>query len=177
MIGHKRAAVQLNNHLTIPNKDFILEYKIQQGHEPTAALFSTRKDDADYFLLMAVPQLDVSPNTHIRKEMIFVIDVSGSMTGTSIVQARRGLIEALDRLSSDDRFNIIAFNDRFSFLSASAIPATEENVAAGQYFANSLSADGGTMAYPALQFALTGSPGQSMMRMIIFLTEEWKDKT
>ena len=81
---------------------------IKKGHEPKAALFTDSNLDDDYFMLMAVPPLTSTEKIDIPKEVIFVVDVSGSMQGTSIAQAKNSLHYSISRLDSDDSFNIIA---------------------------------------------------------------------
>ena len=67
--------IKLKNLNSIPNRDFVLQYSIKQGTEPKAALFTAKKNNEDYFMLMALPPVELKED-HLPKEMIFVIDVS-----------------------------------------------------------------------------------------------------
>ena len=163
--------IDLKQKRVIPNKDFVLEYRIESGKEPKAALFTATKDDENYFMLMAVPPVKLEKDLTIQKEMIFVIDISGSMDGESIVQARAGLINALKRLNPGDTFNIIAFNDKYDSMDRFPIEATGDNVLKGVRFVKRLKANGGTMAQPALRHALLMNSQQNRVKMIVFLTD------
>jgi Ca-activated chloride channel family protein len=158
--GHE---INLKKNVVIPNRDFVLEYGIKTGREPRAALFTSRKGDEDYFMLMAVPPVEMDEESSVRQEMIFVIDISGSMSGSSIGQAKSSLIRALNQLRPEDYFNIIAFNNRHY--------ASGENVTGGIEYVSALKADGGTEAQPALQHALTMFHQPDTMKMIIFITD------
>ena len=86
--------INLKNSENIPNKDFTLNYSIKKGDEPKAALFTHRDNNNDYFLLMAVPPVTSVSKSEILKEVFFVVDVSGSMDGTSIdIQKENGNYE------------------------------------------------------------------------------------
>ena len=88
--------VNLNKNKVLPNKDFVLEYSIKKGKEPKAALFVDSNNGENYFMLMAVPpDENFNDINNMPKDMIFIIDVSGSMSGTSIEQAKSSLIESL----------------------------------------------------------------------------------
>ncbi|MDH5638045.1 MAG: VIT domain-containing protein, partial [Nitrospinota bacterium] len=90
--------------------DFSLEWK-PAVNAPAAAVFSEKTDKATYSLLTLTPPMTL-PDTTVPREVIFVLDISGSMAGESIKQARRALLMALDRLKETDTFNVIAFDNR-----------------------------------------------------------------
>lgn len=163
--------VELKKKNVIPNKDFILEYHIASGKEPKAALFTAEKDDDTYFMLMAVPPVDVRSDESINKEIIFVIDISGSMSGTSINQAKAGLINALHLLSHDDYFNIIAFNHTYETFSPFPVQASAAGIMSGTNYVDGLTAGGGTEALPALEHAMGMARQPDALQMIIFLTD------
>lgn len=163
--------VQLKQKRTIPNKDFILEYRIQSRDESEAALFAAQQGNDHYFMLMAMPPVNVKKDRSLKKEVVFVLDVSGSMEGTSIVQAKGGLINALRQLAPGDYFNIIAFNNAYDVFAPSSVRASSVNVMNGTNYVTGLEADGGTEAGPALQHALTLPRQPDAIKMIIFLTD------
>ncbi len=155
----------------IPNKDFVLEYGIKAGKEPKAALFTAKKGDEDYFMLMAVPPIEMDKRHALKQEMIFVIDISGSMEGYSIKQAKAALIKALSHLGPKDYFNIIAFESSYDSMESSPIQATRHNLKKGLKYVLNLQAHGGTEAQPALRHALTMSHEPDTMKMIVFITD------
>src|SRR5258705_12962139 len=100
-------------------------------------------------MLTAFPP-SVHSGERMPVEMLYMIDVSGSMDGTSIEQARGALLQALDRLRSSDRFGILAFSSGYREFDREPLPATPENVAAAHRYVQRLEAGGGTEMLPAL---------------------------
>lgn len=153
------------------NRDFELHWRTPPGREPTAALFTETVGGEHYALLMLLPpqlgeNLDPAP-----REIIYVVDTSGSMGGTSIVQARASLLLALRRLRPQDRFNVIEFNSVANPLYREAQVATPERVAQAQRFVAGLQATGGTEMLPALQLALHTPPDEAFLRQVVFITD------
>lgn len=91
------------------------------------------------------------------REVVFVIDNSGSMGGTSIEQARASLDYALSRLEPSDRFNVIRFDNTITKFFSDSVMATAENIASARRFVTGLEAAGGTEMLPPLQAALDDS--------------------
>ena len=163
--------VNLKNDKNIPNKDFSLSYKIKKGHEPKAALFTDTNHDENYFMLLAVPPLTSNDKIDIPKEVIFVVDVSGSMQGTSIKQAKNSLHYSIERLNNDDSFNIIAYSDHFFSMKKFPIEMNESNIDSAKEFINSLHAGGGTRAMGPLKEAMLMNTDTNKLKMIIFITD------
>jgi len=161
------------------DRDFVLNWQPNLSDQPQAALFSEIRDEADYALLMFMPPHPGGVGTaKLGRELVFVIDTSGSMGGASIRQARSALHLAVKRLVPTDSFNIIQFNSTTSQLFSSAVPANQINLNLAQQYITSLVAGGGTEMLPALKAALPGSeytrsnPSVSdKLRQIVFLTD------
>jgi Ca-activated chloride channel family protein len=170
--GDGRQHITLADGATIPNKDFILEVQQAPSAQPKTALFLSpdRESGETNFLLAAFPPT-VAPTEQGPVEMLYLIDVSGSMAGTSITQARGALLEALDRLRPNDRFGILAFNHLYYEFSAAPLIASAENVAAARQFVGNLEAGGGTEMLPALQHVMQKSQLPGYLRHIILLTD------
>jgi hypothetical protein len=113
-LGDGRQHVELVGGTTLPNKDFVLEIRQAESTETKTALFLSSGGDSGetHFLLTAFPPT-VRPSERMPVEMLYMIDVSGSMQGTSIEQARAALLQALDRLRPNDRFGILEFNNGY----------------------------------------------------------------
>ena len=158
---------------TVPaDRDFELTWAPEPGRAPRAALFTQQHGADSYALLMMMPpEIRWAKQSALVKEMVFVIDTSGSMAGTSIRQAREALLLGLDRLKPDDRFNIIAFNSTTSALAPAAMAATPENLRRARSFVSRLKANGGTEMAGALRQALDGSDEYSLVRQVVFLTD------
>ncbi len=173
--GAAGATLTLQEGEVAANKDFELTWKPVRGQAPQAALFRETVNGEDYLLAMVVPPLAKSASDMpVRpREVIFVIDNSGSMAGPSIRQAKESLILALDRLSPGDTFNIVRFDDTMELKFPQVVPASPQNVGYAKRFVNDLSADGGTEMLPALKAALLDTtPGdETRVRQVIFLTD------
>ena len=154
------------------NRDFELAWRPAPGHEPRAVAFRETYDGHEYLLLSVLPPgLDSLGQQQLPRDVVFILDVSGSMSGTSIEQARSSLIHALSRLGPQERFNIIWFNDRSERLYPRAVPASDDNVRHAGSVIATLEANGGTVMRPALALALSEQPEPSRIRQIVFLTD------
>ncbi len=164
--------IQLANQTTPANLDFELTWRPQTTHEPQAALFTQDKDNDRYALLMLMPpEVDWSKQQTLAKEMIYVIDTSGSMSGESMQQAKQALLLGLSQLKSEDWFNIIQFNSYTEAFSEQALPARENNIERAKSYVHSLHADGGTEIAAALNTALSNVSKSERIRQVIFLTD------
>lgn len=159
---------------TVPaDRDFELTWRPAVGAAPAAGLFSETVDGKRYLLVMVMPP-DVeaeTPTTTSARELIFVVDTSGSMAGESIRQAKAALQAALDRLQPGDSFNIIQFNSQTSALFGSAQPVDAGSLRSARAYVASLKGNGGTVMAPALQLALAGSRETGQLRQIVFMTD------
>jgi Ca-activated chloride channel family protein len=157
---------------TLPNRDFVLEVEQAGSMKPKAALFLSPGDDTGetQFLLAAYPPT-VQSKERVPVEMMYMIDVSGSMMGMSIEQARGALLQALDRLKPKDRFGILAFSSGFEEFSPVTLIATAENVASARQYVRGLHAGGGTEMLPALEHLMQKPRIPGTVRHIILLTD------
>ena len=173
---NKKYKINLKRSDYIPNKDFVLEYNVKKGKDPKAALFvNTVKDnenkDENYFMLMVVPPYEQNNDINIDKEIIFVVDVSGSMSGTSIEQAKESLKYSISKLKNGDAFNIIAYSNTFFSLSKDPILFNEDSLSLAKNFISKLKASGGTEAGPPLLHAMHMNSDNSRVKMIVFITD------
>lgn len=154
-------------------RDFELTWRPLASTAPKAALFSEAFEGRNYLLAMINPPVIDAPKAVKPREVVFVIDNSGSMSGQSMRQAKAGLLYALERLTPADTFNVIRFDDTMDQLFTTAIPANAGNVALAKNFVNRLEADGGTEMLPALRAALVdANPDDSTrLRQVVFLTD------
>jgi len=153
-------------------RDFVLEWRPRADRAPTAAFFTEHTEAGDYGLLMVMPP-DAAFEQQARppREIIFIVDTSGSMGGASIRQAREALILALQQLQPDDRFNLIQFNDQARSLFPQPISADSGHIRQALAWTNGLQANGGTNMAPALSqaFAMRNSGGH--LQQVIFITD------
>jgi Ca-activated chloride channel family protein len=170
-------SISLVNAVSEMDRDFVLNWQPVTGSSPQAALFTEKVGDEYFGLLMVVPPSGQRTGGGLPREIIFVVDTSGSMGGVSIEQARASVAHALDQLRPQDRFNIIEFNSQHRALFRNAMPATRHHVQRAQEFVRLLDASGGTEMASALRAALapTGAVDelqeQSVLRQVIFITD------
>ncbi|MDY6815902.1 MAG: marine proteobacterial sortase target protein [Pseudomonadota bacterium] len=156
------------------NRDFVLRWRPVRGREPVAAVFHEQFDGEDYLMTMIVP--GATPDRVLPRDLVFVIDTSGSMAGESIRQARQALGRGLDTLSAEDRFNVIQFNSQPHALFMAPVPADGNNLARARRYVSRLQAEGGTEMSSALSLALNGSAGgatddAARIRQVVFITD------
>jgi Ca-activated chloride channel homolog len=158
---------------TVPaDRDFELVWQPHAEATPIATLFTERKGAETFAVLMVTPPTSAAlDGLRLPREVIFVIDNSGSMHGASIDQAKAALKLALERLRPDDTFNVIRFNHTTDAVFPAAQAATQQNLAAANRYVGRLLADGGTEMLPALQQALDGHEHPGRLRQVIFLTD------
>jgi Ca-activated chloride channel family protein len=155
------------------DRDFELDWRSASA-DPTIGLFREHQDDGDYVMATIVPPADTGRLIVPPREMVFVIDNSGSMGGASMDEAKASLVHALTTLRPQDRFNVIRFDDTMTQLFEHSVPATPDQVATATRFAKGLTANGGTEMLPALKAALAdaaASASPAMVRQVIFMTD------
>jgi Ca-activated chloride channel homolog len=162
--------IEMDDAFEPASRDFELVWRPAQSSHLQTAAFSQHLGGLDHALLMMVPPPSFrSHNT--PREVILVIDTSGSMQGQAIVQAREALVFALDRLSSGDRFNVIEFNHRTRALFDAPAAASRANIQRARRFIDRLEAGGGTVMGPSLAMAMGGEISAGYLRQIVFATD------
>jgi Ca-activated chloride channel family protein len=165
--------IKLADGAVAADRDFELTWKPAESAVPSVGLFREHVGDGDYLLAFVTPPVVAATEERRPREIVFVIDNSGSMGGTSIVQAKASLIYALSRLQASDRFNVIRFDDTMDVLFSDTVSADAEHVAQAKAFVSALAARGGTEMVPPMKAALTDRRGAdaSFVRQVIFLTD------
>ncbi|MFC3092912.1 marine proteobacterial sortase target protein [Alteromonas sediminis] len=154
------------------NADFTLSWQPQDNQHPIAAHFVQKTEQGQYGMIMLMPPTAENRVSAIAKEMIFVVDTSGSMHGESILQAKQALTFAVNKLSSNDTFNIIQFNAHARALWSESQQNSAANRREANTFIASLTADGGSEIRSALELALGRQHENSeRLRQVIFITD------
>ena len=158
------------------DRDFVLEWRPKLGAAPEAAVFAEERDGETYLTVLVVPpnpeaEAESESVPGIPRDLIFVIDTSGSMHGPSIAQAAKALEHALARLGPGDRFNVIRFASATDSLFQDVQPASPRNLRAAMAYLRALRAEGGTNMLPALLRALGGRVDPDRLRQVVFLTD------
>jgi Ca-activated chloride channel family protein len=165
-------SIRLAQSSTWANRDYELSWTLVPGLAPHASVYLEPGDGGTaHALLMLLPPALSGSETRLPREVVFIIDTSGSMEGDSIVQARAALALALARLKPEERFNVIEFNSRATALFPEAQPATQATVDRAVRWVEQLRANGGTEMAPALSLALDGREDPARLRQIVFLTD------
>lgn len=152
----------------IPDSDFELFWSVSPGDVGASVVsYFDPSRDQGYFLLLAAPGIEQSTDI-VAKDVIVVLDTSGSMEGEKIEQAREALLYVLDHLNPDDRFNIVEFSTGAREYSRDLLPAA--NASEAIPWVERLEATGGTDINLALLNALDMvQPGRPTM--LLFLTD------
>lgn len=153
-------------------RDFELIWTPDISSKPDAAVFSETWQNEHYALLMLMPpSLDQTNLPNPTREVTLIIDTSGSMEGTSIVQAKDAVQLALARLKPTDRFNVIEFNDTATSLFRVPREASSQNVRLAERFVQQLRADGGTEMKSALELAFQSQAPEGYLGQVVFMTD------
>lgn len=162
---------------TIANQDFVLSWQPELSNTPKVAHFQQDVNGHQYGLLMIYPPINTGAETGIdnqAREVIFVLDTSGSMSGASLNQAKQALLFALTQLQHQDSFNVIEFNSYAQKLWQHPKQANSDAITEAKYFISNLVANGGTEIATALSLALARESDEqsfSRLRQVIFITD------
>ncbi len=170
----KQVLLELADQTVVADRDFVLSWTPTRSALPEISTFVEQRGDERYALIMLVPpKVDSLLGTGLPTETLFVIDVSSSMQGATIEQARRALAGALDRLRPEDRFNILRFNNESAAYATGFEAATTPALERAKRWVGGLQATGGTAIYPALSRAMDmiGQGSGGYASRVIFLTD------
>jgi len=166
----EKLSVKLSSLDSIPNKDFMLRYKVA-GKTVKSALVTHRDQRGGFFTLMLYPPDNLSYLKRAPMEMIFVLDCSGSMNGKPIAKAKQAIARALKKLQPNDTFQVIRFSNNASQLGPNPVPATPENIHKGLAYVESLEGSGGTMMIEGIKAALDFAHDPQRFRLVSFMTD------
>ncbi len=152
------------------NRDFILRYRLA-GDKIESGLSLYDAGGEKFFLLQVEPPKRVSVEQIPAREYVFVVDVSGSMSGFPLDTAKTLLRDLIGRLRSTDKFNVLLFEGDSQLLAPRSLPATAHNIARAVTFLDSQGGGGGTEMLSALERALTLSPEPGLSRSFVVLTD------
>lgn len=161
--------VELAELVEASDRDFLLRWEPEPSASPRSAVFTEQVDGEHYALLMLVPP--TLPAAPLPRELILVIDNSGSMHGTAMEQAKVAADLALARLRPGDRFNVIRFDHTLEALYPQPVAAEPGALAEARMFVRRLRAEGGTELLPALRRAFAGQPPPGFLRQVVLATD------
>jgi Ca-activated chloride channel family protein len=166
----ERATASLSPVDSIPNKDFVLRYRVA-GERIKSGLLTHRGERGNYFTLMLLPPRELGRLTRQPVEMVFVIDCSGSMDGRPIQQAKAAVERGLRLLKPGDSFQVISFSMSASQLGEGPLEVTSQNIRQAIQYVRGLNGEGGTMMIEGIKAALDFPHDPQRLRFVCFLTD------
>lgn len=180
----RRATIALDPADTLPNKDFVLRWRVA-GDKVKSGLIATLDganagggdgslgSDAKggHFAMMIVPPLAMDDIPEKPLEFVFTLDVSGSMSGRPMEQSRSAMLHALRRLKPTDSIQVVKFAGSAEQLSPQPLPATKANIDRAMRYVQSMSAGGGTMMLEGMRRSLDFPRDDERTRVVCFLTD------
>ena len=157
----------------IPTEDFELYYATP-GQEFGAGLLNYEKDGQGYFLFLFSPSSTAAATDAIPKDIVFVIDRSGSMSGKKMEQAQEALQFILRQLGEKDRFSIVDFDDVVDVLAFSLLPVSGQSIQDASRYVDQLYARDNTDIERALTTGLdilAESEEREAAKVVVFLTD------
>ena len=152
-----------------PDKDFVLYYTVSDQEMGLNLLCYRKPKENGYFLMLLSPgQLE---GQAINKDIIFVLDTSGSMKGPKLWQAKEALRFCVNSLGKGDKFNVIGFATNIASYRNGLVDVDDKNIKGATEFIDRLSATGGTDIDSALLHALKMFTDVKKPRMVVFLTD------
>jgi Ca-activated chloride channel family protein len=152
------------------NRDFVLRYRLT-GNQIASGLLLFQGADENFFLYMAQPPDRVEADEIPAREYIFVVDVSGSMSGFPLETSKQLLTNLIGQLRPTDYFNVVLFAGDSSVLSETSLQANQENLSNAIRLLNDQRGSGGTELLPAIQRAMNLPRQQNLSRNIVLVSD------
>ncbi|MEH1969943.1 after-VIT domain-containing protein [Nostoc sp.] len=166
----KIVRIQLAGEDTIPNKDLILRYQVS-GQETQSTVLTQADDRGGHFAIYLIPALEYSTDEIVPKDVVFLVDTSGSQSGDPLWKCQELMRRFINGLNPNDTFTIIDFSDRVRQLSKKPLPNTPENRAQAIAYINNLQADGSTEMLSGIRTAINFPTPIGRLRSVVLLTD------
>lgn len=168
--GKGQASVSIKPQDTIPNKDFVLEYCVAYD-KPRSAYITHYSQWGGYLLMMIQPSLENVTQNLEPKEIFFVIDCSGSMSGYPIAKVKEAMYHCIQGISADDTFQIIRFSSNASAFSPKPVAATRLHKEEALDYIQALYGSGGTRMIEGIKACLDYPRNPERQRIVFFMTD------
>lgn len=152
------------------NRDFILDYKMT-GQEISTGMMLNTSEDENFFMLMVQPPERFETEDIPPREYIFVLDVSGSMSGYPLDTAKELIKKLVSDLRETDTFNLVLFSGASVQMADKSLPASLENIQRAVKMIDDQEGGGGTELAPALRDALAIPASEEVSRSIVIITD------
>ncbi len=164
------AKVALAGEDTIPNQDFELSWELAQD-QAKAWLMVQRQTGGGYFSLTVQPPKAYAADKARGRELIFVVDNSGSMRGEPIATAKDAMVKVLDAVRPSDSFQVLRFSEDASALGPKLLPATASNKQKAMDYVRAMEGMGGTRMIAGVKAALSFPHDDDKLRLVLFMTD------
>ena len=163
--------VQLANSDTIPNKDLILRYRV--AGENTRATILTQSDKrGGHFATYLIPALNYKTNEIVPKDVVFLMDTSGSQQGEPLAKSQELMRRFIQGLNPNDTFTIIDFANTAKALSTTPLANTAENRQRAINYIDKLQANGGTELLNGIQAVMNfPAAARGRLRSMVLITD------
>ncbi|RPI62424.1 MAG: VWA domain-containing protein, partial [Ignavibacteriales bacterium] len=156
---------------TKPDTDFKLYFTKNSSTVGLSLLsYQSGKNDG-YFLLSASPSIEIDNSNIESKDITFILDVSGSMSGEKLEQAKKALLYCVNNLNTGDHFNVVRFSTEAYSLFKSLEKTNKQNINEAKRFIDDLQAIGGTNIEEAFSLAFKNYEESNRPHFIVFLTD------
>jgi Ca-activated chloride channel family protein len=169
--GERKARLSFEGKGEDSQKDFLLYYSLSEKDFGLSLLTHREPGKDGYFLMLISPKANISEQDRVAKDIVFVLDTSGSMSGDKMEKARAALKFGVESLAPRDRFNIISFSGEEHLMKGALIDANSEGKQVGLKFIEALRAEGGTNINDSLVAAFKQFQTNERTSMIVFLTD------
>lgn len=169
-VDRQKVHIGLVDKNTIPNKDFVLKWEVASSWLQSGFLVH-KTGKSGYLSLMLVPPLQVKQKQIAPKEMIFLLDCSGSQSGEPIKKAKETLQYIVEHMNRHDTFQVVSFNNETSTLFDKPQEASAGMKAKAKEYIASLEANGGTWMAPAVEKVCAIPADDHRLRVVTFMTD------
>ncbi len=178
-ISHKIDVTDISNHAktlqlhpsdTLPNKDFVLRYEVA-GKAPEMATIAHHDERGGFFTLIIQPQRTVTEAEVIPRELIFIVDTSGSMYGFPIDKSKEAMRKLIKGMRSSDTFNVVRFAGDTGTLWNRPKPYTPAHTEEAIQYVDNLQGSGGTEMQRGILEALGQPAADGYLRIAFLLTD------
>lgn len=164
--GEGAFAVSLKDGDRLPDRDFVLRWRVAPERVSGAL-----RTCGEHFLLVLQPPASLEDVPRQPREMVFVVDCSGSMKGEPLAACKRAMRNCLRRLDGNDTFRLVRFSDAASAMERGPLPATPANLERARRWVDGLATDGGTMMIHGIRAALDAPRDSERYRIVTFMTD------
>ncbi len=162
--------IQLAGEDTIPNKDLIIRYQVA-GKETQSTVITQADKRGGHFAAYLIPAVEYSQESIVPKDVVFLVDTSGSQSGAPLQQCQELMRRFIDGLNPDDTFSILDFSHAVRQLSPTPLPNTPQNRAKALTYINNLRASGGTEMLSGIRAAINFPTPWGRLRTVVLLTD------